>query len=136
MTAEIFLAVLLATALVGALQWVFVVTIYLPVRRWLANRSWESLQKGTRCIDPSGCPKNRYHGSLFCQEHGPGNCQPVDSTALLSEYPALPPMKATAGFDVAAPSDFTEDAIRSFHAGADLQFGSPGRERRLRATPS
>jgi len=121
MTAEIFLAVFLASLLVAVVQWVFLFTVYRPLQRWLANRSWDSLQKSDRCIDRS-CPRNRHPGSLFCQEHGPG--QPVESTALFAEYPAHLPMKATAGFDVAAPSDFTEDAIRSFHAGADLQLAA------------
>lgn len=45
MTAELFLAVFLASLLVGAIQWAFVFTVYRPVQRWLANRAWEKLGK-------------------------------------------------------------------------------------------
>lgn len=81
MTAEMFLAVFLASLLVGVVQWVFVLTVYLPVKRWLANRAWARMAKegdasalfpGSRCIDPSGCLKNRAPESVFCREHGPG----------------------------------------------------------------
>lgn len=45
MTAEIFLAVFLASLLVAVVQWMFVLTVYLPAKRWLANRAWDRLGK-------------------------------------------------------------------------------------------
>lgn len=97
MTAEIFLAVFLASILVAALQWVCILTVYRPLNAWWANRRWDALQQGDRCIDPGGCTEKRYAGSLFCQEHGIGSGPRVTS-ALFSEYPAFQGLHGAADF--------------------------------------
>jgi hypothetical protein len=100
MTAEIFLAVFLAMVLVAALQWVFIVTVYQPVQRWLANRAWEKLGK---------------QGSV-----------PAKFAEL---FPAPVPLhnpasQGVGGLDLAVPSDLTPEALRSFNAGVALQMAA------------
>jgi hypothetical protein len=96
MTAEIFLAVFLASLLVAAVQWVFIFTVHRPVQRWMANRAWDKLAK-----DRSGAP------------------------AKFAEFTAIPLQGAGAssgGLDLAVPSDLTPEALRSFNAGVHLQM--------------